>query len=147
MHFSDIDECFVEQDNCDDDRASCNNTFGSFSCECNLGYSGDGTIGNCGKLECDRGMCNVGLFASCYLQSNMIPRLCCTDCQNGDVLLMNGSVPTSSQREGRVEICYNNEYHTICDDLWDERDARVVCRKLNISGDSKMFVFLFVFLL
>ena len=79
----------------------------------------------------------------------MTPRLCCTDCQNGDVLLMNVSMPTSSQREGRVEICHNNEYHTICDDLWDERDARVVCRKLNISGDSKIgfFVCLFVFLL
>ena len=64
MHFPDIDECFVGQDNCDDDRASCNNTFGSFSCECNLGYSGDGTIGNCGKLECDRGMCNEGLAHS-----------------------------------------------------------------------------------
>ncbi len=38
---------------------------------------------------------------------------------------MNGSQP--SYGEGRVEICYNNSYSTICDDLWDENAARVAC--------------------
>lgn len=59
---------------------------------------------------------------------------------NGDVLLMNGSEPTTSQREGRVEICYDDEYHSICDDLWDEKGAQVVCRQLNISGNSKIYL-------
>ena len=63
--------------------------------------------------------------------------MCCADCSNSDVLLMNGSIPTAGQQEGRVEVCYNNEYHSICDDLWDEEDALVVCRQLNITGDSK----------
>ena len=42
---------------------------------------------------------------------------------------MNGSAP--SEGRGRVEICYNNTYHTICDDLWDEQAARVVCRGID----------------
>lgn len=50
---------------------------------------------------------------------------------------MNGSVPTFGQREGRVEICYDNAYHAICDDLWNLNDAQVVCRQLNVEGDSK----------
>lgn len=56
------------------------------------------------------------------------------DCANGDILLMNGTEPTINQTEGRVEICYEDAYHTICDDLWDENDAQVVCSQLNIIG-------------
>ena len=38
---SDIDECASDVDNCDT-NANCSNTPGSFTCACNLGYSGDG---------------------------------------------------------------------------------------------------------
>ena len=51
-----------------------------------------------------------------------------TVCTNGDIRLMNGTEP--SVREGRVEICYNNTYGTVCDDRWDIVDASVVCRQL-----------------
>ena len=40
----DIDECEEETDNCHD-NAMCENSFGSFRCTCNPGYSGDGV--NC----------------------------------------------------------------------------------------------------
>lgn len=42
----------------------------------------------------------------------------------------------TSSNEGRVEICYNNHYGTICEDKWTHEDAKVVCKQLGFSGEG-----------
>ena len=51
-------------------------------------------------------------------------------CTNGDIRLRGGT----NQYEGRVEICNNSAWGTVCDDSWSTFDARVACRQLGFSS-------------
>ena len=56
-------------------------------------------------------------------------------CTNGDIHLLGGSGP----HEGRVQICINHVWGTICDDSWSSNDASVVCTQLGYSRSGKLY--------
>ena len=52
----------------------------------------------------------------------------------GNIRLVGGA----NSSEGRVEICLNNQWGTVCDQMWDDADARVVCRQLKLAQNGKV---------
>ena len=66
------------------------------------------------------------------------PSFSCTD---GEIRLVDGL----SSNVGRVEICYDNHYGTICHNGWNQQDASVVCAQLGFEREGMYVYVLFVY--
>ena len=59
-------------------------------------------------------------------------------CEFGDIRLVDGL----SKFVGRVEICVDDTWGTVCDDAWDSTDANVVCGQLGyLSTGEERWVY------
>ena len=47
-------------------------------------------------------------------------------CEEGAVRMVDGII----EREGRVEICKNGVWGSVCDQSWDKTDAHIVCQEM-----------------
>ena len=87
--------------------------------------------------------CNSTSFPStCPLQQTDAGVVCqgrateMANCSDGEVRLVNGS----NILEGRVEICLNNAWGTVCDNSFSEDDAQVICHQLGYKTNGELLL-------
>ena len=58
------------------------------------------------------------------------------NCEEGAVRLLDGII----DQEGRVEVCHDGVWGSICDEGWDKTDAHIICQQLGYAetGDFIM---------
>ncbi len=57
-------------------------------------------------------------------------------CEQGLVRLVNGA----NAMEGRVEVCNNGVWGTVCDDSWGIPDATVACIQLGYGSGIAIYI-------
>ena len=58
----------------------------------------------------------------------------CGVCVGSSLQLRSSSGYTRGVSSGRLEILVNNTWGTVCDDDFDDVEARIACRQLGFSG-------------
>ena len=74
-----------------------------------------------------------GMYYSFYESNKMVIILSVSstlsNCENGGVRLAGGS----HDLQGRVEVCINNAWGTVCDQNWDLTEGNIVCQQLGFQ--------------
>ena len=80
-------------------------------------------LGRARELICNTAALRL-ICGCCCADIELLP----SDCSDGDVRLVSGNNPL----EGRLEVCFNHVWGTVCDNGFNADDAEVVCNQLSL---------------
>uniref|UniRef100_A0A1X7ULL6 Deleted in malignant brain tumors 1 protein n=1 Tax=Amphimedon queenslandica TaxID=400682 RepID=A0A1X7ULL6_AMPQE len=87
---------------------------------------------NCNGLEANLTLCAQQYFFTQYYCTNHyydVGLICQAPCEEGEIRLKDGA----SAASGRIELCHEGTWGTICSDFWDNTDASVLCKQMGYS--------------
>ncbi|CAL1529647.1 unnamed protein product [Lymnaea stagnalis] len=114
---------------------------------CDVLGNGDGIIGKRSNTKTrpamnDRHKRDATLCTRCCLTDNCNPDICADAVEKPPETIPSSSdlyvrlISGSNAYEGTVEVYFNGQWGSICDDQWTTNDAKVVCNMLGYEGNG-----------